>query len=259
MARFGEATALTKADGKYSGAIAPGWDVVGNANGGYLMAILARAALLESGRPDVISVSAHFLSPGKVGPVAVAADTIKSGRRFETTRVELTSDDRTLLSGTVITGDLDDGEGPELTFGVPPDLPPPAKCTLTEPGEVFPPQFMGQIEQRIHPDDAITTDTGARIRGWFRLLDSEPLDTLAAVLASDSFPPTVFNTGLTIGWVPTIQMTVHIRNRPTTPWLMLDTSTRFVQNGMFESDATIFDENGQVVAHSRQLQLLSQL
>lgn len=52
-------------------------------------------------------------------------------------------------------------------------------------------------------------------------------------------------------------MTVHLRNRPTTDWLMVEAVTRFVQNGMFETDATIFGDDGQIVAHSRQLQLIA--
>lgn len=258
MARFAAATALTKTPEGYSGTVADGWDIVGNANGGYLMALLAQAALLQSKRPDVISVSGHFLSPGKPGPVSARTETLKSGRRFATTRVELCGPEKTLLSGTVITGDTTDGDGPELILGAAPDLPPPEQCPRTEPTDLFPPPFMGKIEQRLHPDDALGTKTGPRIRGWFRLLDDEPMDTLALVLAADSFPPTVFNTELPVGWVPTVQMTVHVRNRPRTPWLKLDTRTRFIQNGMFEVDADVFDETDAIVAQSRQLQLIAQ-
>jgi len=35
----------------WSGAIAPGWDIVANANGGYLLAIAARALGAALGRP----------------------------------------------------------------------------------------------------------------------------------------------------------------------------------------------------------------
>lgn len=255
---FAEASALTKRAGEYAGVIAEGWDITGNANGGYLMAMQARAALLESERRDVISVSAHFLSPGRPGPVWARSEMLKSGRRFATSRVDLRGPDKVLLSGTVITGDLDDGQGPELILGEAPDLPPPEDCELTVPSDPFPPPFMARIEQRLHPGDSLGSRNGPSIRGWFRLLDGEPLDTLAVILAADNFPPTVFNTDLPIGWVPTVQMTVHVRRRPTTAWLKLDTRTRFVQNGLFEVDANIFDEHDRIVAQSRQLQLIAQ-
>ena len=47
-----------------SGAIAPGWDIAANANGGYLMAIVARALSVALDRPDPVTISAHT-SPGK--------------------------------------------------------------------------------------------------------------------------------------------------------------------------------------------------
>lgn len=257
MPLFAEATALSQSDGAYVGEIAAGWDVVGNANGGYLMAMLGRAALLESGRRDVVAVSANFLAPGKPGPVEVGTEVIKDGRRFATSRVDLSAGGRTLLTGTVTTGDLDEGEGPDLIVGSPPTIPPPLQCLRVEPGELFPPQFMAQIEERLHPDDIVFSGGGPHIRGWFRLLDDEPMDTLAVVLAADSFPPPVFNTDLPIGWVPTVQMTVHVRQRPTTDWLMLDTRSRFIQRGMFETEADLFDEHGDIVGQARQLQLLA--
>lgn len=255
---FGDATALSAGatDNTFDGQIQPGWDILGNANGGYTMAMFARAALMSSERRDVISVSAHFLAPGKVGQVTAVTDPIKAGKRFATTRVELSSTERTVLSGTVITGDLDDGDGPELITATAPDIAPPSECIRTVSNGDFPPPFMNRIEQRIDPETVLGTHPGPFIRGWTRLLNGEPLDTLALVMASDSMPPTVFNTNLAPSWVPTVQMTIHIRNRPTTEWLLLDSHTRFITGGMFEVDNTIFDEHGTVLAHSRQLQLL---
>lgn len=256
--RFADATALSATDDrdKFHGEIQPGWDIVGNANGGYTMAMFARAALLRSGRSDVISISAHFLAPGVVGPIAVTADPIKEGKRFATTRVDLANDERTMLSGTVITGNLDDGEGPSLITATAPEIPTPESCIRTVSDEFFPPPFVDRIDQRIDPATAMGEQPGPIVRGWMRLLDDEPMDTLALVMASDSLPPTVFNTHLEPSWVPTVQMTIHIRNRPTTEWILLDSHTRFVTGGMFEVDNTVFDQNGEVLAHSRQLQLL---
>lgn len=255
--RFAEATALapTSETGGFEGAIHEGWDIVGNANGGYTMSMFARAALLQSQRRDVISVSAHFLSPGIVGPITVDVAPVKDGRRFATSRVEL-GGAKTMLSGTVITGDLDDGEGPELILGKPPEIPPPEDCSRVISADLFPPPFVDRIEQRLDPATAQGTTPGPVVRGWVRLLDEEPMDTLALVLASDCLPPTVFNTELEPNWVPTVQMTIHIRNRPRTQWLLLDSHSRFITGGMFEVDNTIFDEDGVVLAHSRQLQLL---
>ena len=257
---FAEATALSLTEkageaSRFEGTIQPGWDIVGNANGGYTMSMFARAALLQSERRDVISVSAHFLSPGIAGPITIDVTPIKSGRRFATSRVELGAE-KAMLAGTVITGDLDAGQGPELILDEAPEIPAPDDCPKVTSDGFFPPPFVDRIEQRLDPAFTPQAKPGPIVRGWVRLLDDEPMDTLALVLASDSLPPTVFNTDLEPNWVPTVQMTIHIRNRPRTPWLLLDSYSRFITGGMFEVDNTIFDEDGTVLAHSRQLQLL---
>lgn len=257
MAGFAAATALDGSDGDYVGAIEPGWDIVGNANGGYLMAMLARGAVLASGRPDVVSLSAEFLRPGRPGPVTVATEVVKAGRRFVTTRASLDDAGGPVITGTAITGDLRGAEGPSLLLADREIIPEPAACVRTEPGEVFPPPFAGRVDTRIHPEDVPFAggSTAATVRGWFRLRDEEPMDTLAVVLASDAFPPTVFNTELGVGWVPTVQMTVHVRSRPSGPWLQMHMTTSYITSGMFEADAVIWDERGALVAQSRQLAL----
>ena len=80
---FTAATAVTRTGaGTWRGTVQPGWDIAGNANGGYLLAMTARALVEATGRPDPVTVTAHFLSPGRPGPVAIAADVHKTGRRF---------------------------------------------------------------------------------------------------------------------------------------------------------------------------------
>jgi len=268
--RFSEATALERfaspsgnqSSLSYSGAILPDWDIVGNANGGYLMALLGCAALKATERPDVITMSANFLGPGKTGPITVDVDPIKTGRRFATVRTGLSAqsvstESNPLVIATVTTGNLEDGDGPELINIEPPTMPAVQDCPRVEPVGSFPPPFMNQVEVRLHPADTAGDDVGPHFRGWFRLLDEEPMGSLALILAADSLPPTVFNTAIGVGWAPTIQMTIHIRARPKTPWILIDTHSKVITNGMFETDAVVFDEDGLVVAQARQLQLIA--
>ncbi|MFV1961469.1 MAG: SEC-C metal-binding domain-containing protein [Acidimicrobiia bacterium] len=50
-------------------------------------------------------------------------------------------------------------------------------------------------------------------------MEGEQPDPLAAVMATDAFPPSVFNTNLPLNWTPTLDLTVHIRNPHTDGWL----------------------------------------
>ena len=129
-----------------------------------------------------------------------------------------------------------------------------------EPGETFPPPFMGRVELRLHPDDAGFA-TGApsgepRVRGRFRLRDGEPIDTIGLVLAVDAFPPTAFNAQLPVAWTPTVELTAHVRARPAPGWLRCVFTTRFVTGGFLEEDGEIWDDTGRLVAQSRQLALI---
>ncbi|MGA0035586.1 MAG: acyl-CoA thioesterase domain-containing protein, partial [Ilumatobacteraceae bacterium] len=87
---FAEATAVQKSSALseagalvYDGMVHEGWDILGNTNGGYLMAMAARAMADAAGRPP-LTMTAHFLSPGAVGPHVVEVNEVRSGRRFAT-------------------------------------------------------------------------------------------------------------------------------------------------------------------------------
>ncbi len=256
---FAAATAVTGPDGGvWRAAVPPGWDIAGNTNGGVLLAIAARAMTATAGRPDPVTVTAHFLAPGRPGPVEVAAAVVKSGRRFSTATAVLSDGARPLLSALGTFGELDDA-GAVLVDGGPPDLPPPEACVPVVATDTFPPPFMGQVELRLHPEDAFMAGEGSGrplVRGWFRLLDGEPVDTVGLLLASDAFPPTIFNARLPVAWTPTLELTVHVRARPAPGWLACRYATRFVTGGFLEEDGEIWDADGRLVAQSRQLALV---
>ena len=260
---FTSATAVAPlGDERWSADLASGWDILGNTHGGYMLATAARALTAETHRRDPVTITGHFLTPGRCGPVSIEAATIRAGRRFTTATATMRSDDgRPLLAVLATLGDVDEGEGPELVDAEPPHMPSPEECLLLVGGEPLPPAFSDQVEMRLHPEDGGFYDGRAsgtaRMRGWFRLLDGEPIDTIALLCAVDAFPPTSFNARLPIGWTPTLELTVHVRARPEPGWLRCSFRTRFVTGGFLEADGEIWDTSGRLVAQSRQLALLA--
>jgi acyl-CoA thioesterase len=256
---FASATAIQRLDDRtWSGTVAPGWDIVGNANGGYLMAIAGRAGAAATGRADPVTLTGHFLSPARPGPVSIEVRTIRRGRRFSTVHGTVSTDGRALLSILGTFADLETApDGPERVDAGPPDLPPPDDCTPLEPSDTFPPPFVGKVDLRLHPEQTFGVSSGRpRVSGWFRLHDAEPIDTLALLVAVDAFPPTVFFADLAPTWVPTMEMTTHIRTRPAPGWLRCAFTTRFITGGFLEEDGEVWDATGRLVAQSRQLALL---
>lgn len=255
---FAEATGVRAiADGTYAGSIEAGWDIAGNANGGYLMAIAAKAASDATGGRAPVTLTAHFLAPGKPGPVTVDTTIEKQGRRFTTVTARLNGPDRqlmTLLGSYAATPPTTSGM--ERVDASPPEMPPPEECIAIEPTDTFPPPFMGKVELRIHPDDASFASGTPRFRGWFRLRDDEPIDAFAAIVAVDAFPPTIFNARLPVAWTPTLELTAHLRARPEPGWMRCQFTTRFITGGLLEEDGEVWNAGGRLVAQSRQLALL---
>jgi acyl-CoA thioesterase len=258
---FAIATAV-QPDGpdQWSASIDPGWVIAGNANGGYLLAMATRALARAAGRPDPVTVTAHYLSPGQPGSVRITTQILKQGKRFATGAATMFSGSRPLLAVLGTLGDLSQAQGPELIEGAPPELPPPEQCVRLHPADTFPPPFMGQVDLRLHPDDAVfaTGHQSGRplMRGWFRLPGAEHVDSLALLCAVDAFPPTAFNARLPIAWTPTVELTAHIRANPAPGWLRCRFSTRFVTAGFLEEDGEVWDSTGRLVGQSRQLALV---
>jgi acyl-CoA thioesterase len=262
---FAEATAVQRADERsWHARVEQGWDIAGNANGGYLLAIAARALTEATGRPDPVTITAHYLAPGTPGPVSVTVDVLRAGRRFATGSATLSSSDRPLLAVLGTFGELPastaPAAGPERVDAEPPELPSPEECAGREPPADEAPTFMHRVEMRLHPDDAgfgFGRPSGRPlVRGWFRFRDGEPLDTIGLLQAVDAFPPTIFNARLPVGWTPTVELTAHVRARPEPGWLRCAFSTRFVTGGFLEEDGEVWDATGRLVAQSRQLALV---
>jgi acyl-CoA thioesterase len=258
---FAEATSVTKVgEGRYTTEIQPGWDIMEITNGGYLMAVAGRAMTDASDGRHLVSLTGHFMNPGRAGPAEIAVEHLKTGRRYTTSRAVLTTGGKPLIT---VTGSLAEpaaaGTTPSLLTGSSPSLPDPDECVraVSSGSAPFPPPMVDLVDQRVHPEDAELArgrPTGqALVRGWFRLLDDEPVDELAVVLATDAFMPAIFNTDHPMTWTPTLDLTVHIRNPGPHEWLACKFQTRFVTGGFLEEDGEIWDGSGNLVALSRQL------
>lgn len=250
--------------GRFTGELFDGWDIRGNANGGYLLALAVRAMTAASGRPHPITVTAHYLAPGRPGPVVATTDVVKAGKRFATVTGALVgSDGREIIRVLGTFGDVRAEAGDsEFVHGAMPDVAPFDACVprmADSSGVSF--GLMDRLKTRLDPA-SVPFEAGAKsgvaeIKGWFAFADDRPSDPLALMLAADAFPPAVFHLDLPSGWVPTLEMTVHIRDVPAPGPLSGVFRTRFVTNGLFEEDGEVWDSTGRLVAMSRQLALVA--
>jgi len=116
---------------------------------------------------------------------------------------------------------------------------------------------MDRLDVRIHPDHAVAgTGREAAITGWIRFSDGRPVDVHALSLFADAFPPALFAKVGYIGWVPTIELTVHVRRRPVEGWIRGHFHTTDATGNRTIEDGWLWDESGSLVAVARQVGLV---
>jgi acyl-CoA thioesterase len=245
--------------GRWRGEVTTRWDVIGGApNGGYLMTIALRALQSAFRKPDPITVTGHFLEPCPAGEVEVATQLVRFGRHATGT-ARLSKDGRIRILLTATLGELGAKQGPTHVTGEPPDLPPPEDCVV-HPTDGDLPSLIDRFDLRFDPPSvgwAVGRPSGeARMDAWVRFADGREPDTLSLPLFADSLPPAVLNVVPQAEWVPTLELTVHVRSRPAPGWLRVSATTRFLVGGYLEEDVEIWDSTGELVALSRQLALV---
>ena len=65
-------------------------------------------------------------------------------------------------------------------------------------------------------------------------------------------PPVTFDLGLA-GWVPTVELTVHLRGLPAPGWVRAVQWATLLQDGWLDEECLIWDSRDRLVAQARQL------
>jgi len=258
--------------GRYRGTVDPGWAVIEGAapNGGYVLALAARAMRDALPHPDPVTVTAHFLAPPEPGPVDIEVELVRSGRRHSTVAAKLWQGgrERTRLLGTF--ADLGAADGPTRLDRPGLDLPPLDDCVdatsrsveRAKDGAYPAPPILMRFDHRM-PAEMMGWAEGrplgrGEMGGYLRWADGAPMDTLGLLVVADCYPPPVFNMGDSrLGWVPTIELTVQIRKRPADGYLATRFTTEAITNGYLEEDGEAWDADGDLVVLSRQLALVA--
>lgn len=272
--RFTRDTAVEAlAPGRFRGRIDPGWSVVDGMapNGGYVMALAARAMRHGLPHPDPVTLTAHFLSPAEPGPIEVLVEQVRASRRHTTVMGRLVQDgtERARLLGAF--SDLTRASGLTRVDLTPPAYPPIEDCLDATTAAVEAARAgrtpLFPIQERFdhrQPAELTTWAVGrptghGEMGGYLRFADAadgDAVDSLGLLVVADCYAPAIFNTapGRT-SWVPTIELTVQVRARPAPGYLAARFTTEAITAGYLEEDGQIWDTDGQLVALSRQLAL----
>ena len=94
------------------------------------------------------------------------------------------------------------------------------------------------------------------VEGWIRLADRSEPTSCTLPLFADAFPPSLFSKVGRVGWVPTIELTVHVRRRPAPGWVQARFECDDLVGGRMIETGSLWDSTGALVARSRQIGLL---
>ncbi|MFB6539252.1 thioesterase family protein [Streptomyces noursei] len=265
---FDRDTAVTRrAPGVYDAHLSAGWTIINAVNGGYLLALLGRALGDALPHPDPLTLTAHYLTASAPGPAVVRTEVVRTGRTLSTgtaTLVQFADDGTEVERIRVLAtyGDLAALPDDVRTTAKPPAIPPYEHCLGTDSAPGDRPAIPGstaiteRLDIRLDPATvgwAVGAPSGkGEMRGWFGLADGREPDPLSLLLAVDGLPPTAFEMGLS-GWVPTVELTCHVRHRPAPGPLRVSIVTRNLAGGFLEEDAEVWDSADRLVAQSRQL------
>jgi hypothetical protein len=290
---FDAATRLEpRADGTvFDLTIHPRWTVGDKPNGGYLLAVLGRAAAEAvqvdgDSMPEALSATVTYLAAPALSAAEVHTTILRRGRTASHVRAVLVQGGRPLVDAVFVMGTLPSEPTPRYSDIAPLDIPDPDHC------ERLPPQMPGGVrvgvmettEMRLDPATmpfapavpvagaavagaaaagaaaagaavagaAAAGAAVAELRGWTRFADGREPDGRSLLYFVDAIPPATLLIGST-GWVPTLSMSVYLRARPAPGWLGIRFTAHLVAAGMVDESCTVWDSRGQVVAQAWQL------
>lgn len=243
----------------------PGWTVGPKPNGGYLLAVAARAAGEALGGPDSahrdpLASTAHYLWAPDPGPAEVHTQILRTGHSASQVRTTIVQGDRPCVDATFTMGTLAaEPSAPWWSNRRPFDLPPIDECVklpAARDGAPFVVSIMDRSDLRLDPD-VIGFASGrpsgrAELRGWISFADGRPVDALGLLFFTDAFPPATFELA-EAGWVPTLTLTVYVRAVPVPGPLRVSQTARVVDSGRFDEVCEVWDASDRLVAQATQL------
>jgi acyl-coenzyme A thioesterase PaaI-like protein len=248
-----------RAAGTFDAEISGEWTTAGNPNGGYLLALLGRAASALTGSGRVVAASAHYLRSPVPGPAEIEGELLRRGRSISQVRVRMSQGGRPCVEALVSTGELDPSTTPRWDAGVP-EIPcvPFDDCIRLAP--VTPHGFrvamFDQVDARLDPEwsggpKGHPSGRG-QLRGWLKLPGQESFDPISLLYAVDAFPPPTFDTDFS-DMVSTAELTAYVRAVPAPGPVRIVNRARLIDAQWVDHTCDVWDGTGRLVAQATQL------
>lgn len=259
--------------GAYRARLSSDWEIWGP-NGGYVAAVLLRAAGAHSELTRPASLAVHFLGAAAFEEVTVDAQTLRRGKRSESVHLSMRQGDRPVAEALVWTVD-DAVSGPEYEWAPMPEVPAPTDVPLIEdllPEEDPPHPFWTNFEFR--PLDFLSADEWAHreglepsIKGWWRFVPTAVFDDpfveaarVALLLDTEGWPSAVraLSPDCDGRWMaPNIDVHVTFHDAPAGSEFLLNVMEAPIsRRGLIGAHGWVYSEDGRLLATGIQQMLL---
>jgi acyl-coenzyme A thioesterase PaaI-like protein len=254
MGQFYEQTAvLPQGESRWQAEVHRGWRIGSVANGGYVLALVGRALSEALNQPDPLSINAFYLAPVTLGEIEVAVESLSETRSTHFASADLRQEGKLKLRATAAYTDLDKLKGPDWTNVTPPTVPTFAEAASLAMSHL---EIHQSVDLRMVQGAEIFTNGQTSGSGefvaWLAHKDGAAPEPVDLLMFADIIPPPIFTLYGAYGWVPTVELTVQVRRKPSAGPLLARHTTRQVTRGVAEADTEIWDVNGELVAMARQ-------
>jgi acyl-CoA thioesterase len=265
-------TALEGAAGRYRATLREDWNIWGPC-GGYVAAVVLRAAGRHSSFARPATLTCHFLGVAEFAPVDVRTETLRGGRRSESIRVSMTQGERPICEALVWT--VADTDGLAFDWTEAPDVPEPGDLLPIE--ELLPDEepwfpFWNNLESRpvswLGPDQwEAQRPIPPVLENWYRFrptaafedpfLEASRVTVLADIMgwptAHRAVPVEQDNQ-----WIaPNLDVGLTFHQDPRgSEFLLLDADAPLATQGMIGARGRVWSEDGRLLATAVQ-QMLS--
>lgn len=255
---FEDAIKVTETSkGNFTANISDNWSIGQTANGGYSMSLLAKACSEYLDHKDPLVLSANYIDRVEFGSADIEVLKIASTKSTSTAHVSLKQKGNLKIFTTVTFTDFSKMKGLKENLRSEPIFEDYETCTQVPFKEGFSPKLDKNLEKKYCSDsiwwENPKEDNQATLNLYMGWKDGGSVDLFGLILFLDATTPPIYNKLGTVGWVPTLTLTSHIRNIPEPGPLKVIAKTEFITNNYIEEDREIWDSKGNLVGQSKQL------
>ncbi len=244
-------TADAATPGRFAVRMDEAWSSMRGVHGGYMTALIVRAAEAELVDRAVRTVSVNFLRVGRVGDAVITITPVRAGRLVTVLTATLVQDHGEVATAriTATAGTCGAEWGTPLDLG----LPPIEACASNNP----PPGIRHFEHAVVRLDPAgmpFSHQERARIGGYVRPVERRPIDAPWLAMLLDWFPPSPFTRVDPPTGGVSVDFTVHLhrtfRELADGEWLTGEFEVRDSAGGLALEHGTVVAPGGVVLGES---------